>query len=132
MEIVITAIGDDHVGLADPLIHHVTGLGANIAEIQMYDHDDVALFAMLMRIELPGAHWDGLTRDLTETGRLKELTVRVWTPDIEDRIARLAICTTYRFQPACLVEGIRRVIERHVRLHFHHVIGARPSPRPAS
>ena len=107
METVITAVGDDHVGLADPLIHHVTGLGANIAEIQMYDHDDVALFAMLMRIELPRKHWSGLTRDLTEIGRMKGLTVRVWTPDIEDRPARLAICTTYRSEPArALLEAV--------------------------
>ena len=53
MEITITAVGPDNVGLADPIIHFVTGHGANIAEIQMYDHDEEALFAMLLRIELP-------------------------------------------------------------------------------
>ena len=54
MQIVITAVGPDNRGLADPIIHHVTGLGANIAEIQMYDHDEECLFAMLLRIELDG------------------------------------------------------------------------------
>lgn len=39
MEMVITAVGPDNVGLADPIIHDVTSRGANIAEIQMYDHD---------------------------------------------------------------------------------------------
>ena len=40
MEVIITALGPDNVGLADPIIHHVTGRGARIAEIQMYDHDE--------------------------------------------------------------------------------------------
>ena len=51
--IIITAVGPDNVRLADPIIHSVTGQGANIAEIQMYDHDEEALFAMLIRIQLP-------------------------------------------------------------------------------
>ena len=53
MQVVITAVGPDNRGLADPIIHHVTGLDANIAEIQMYDHDELSLFAMLLRIDLP-------------------------------------------------------------------------------
>ena len=40
-------------GLADPIVHYVTGAGANIFEIQMYDRDSAQLFAMLMRIEWP-------------------------------------------------------------------------------
>jgi formyltetrahydrofolate deformylase len=31
MEIVITAVGPDNVRLVDPIIHYVTGQGANIA-----------------------------------------------------------------------------------------------------
>ena len=50
MEITITAVGPDNVGLADPIVHFVTGQGATIAEIQMYNHDEEALFAMLLRI----------------------------------------------------------------------------------
>ena len=46
MQIVITAVGPDNGRLVDPIIHYVTGLGANIAEVQMYDHDEEALFAM--------------------------------------------------------------------------------------
>ena len=48
MQIVITAVGPDNVGLADPIIHYVTGQGANIGEIQMYNHDEGAVFAMLL------------------------------------------------------------------------------------
>ena len=53
MQITISAVGPDNRGLADPIIHYVTGQGANIAEIQMYDHDEEALFAMLCRVNLP-------------------------------------------------------------------------------
>ena len=59
MQIVITAVGPDNVRLADPIIHYVTGQGANIAEIQMYDHDEEALFAMLLRIDLPAGQLAG-------------------------------------------------------------------------
>ena len=50
MQIIVTAVGPDNGGLADPIVHYVTGAGANIFEIQMYDHDSEHLFAMLMRI----------------------------------------------------------------------------------
>ncbi len=52
MQVVITAVGPDNRGLADPIVHSVTGMGANIAEIQMYDHDEESVFSMLTRIEL--------------------------------------------------------------------------------
>ena len=55
MQIVVTAVGPDNVRLADPIIHYLTGQGANIAEIQMYDHDEEALFAMMVRVHLPAA-----------------------------------------------------------------------------
>jgi formyltetrahydrofolate deformylase len=54
MQVVITAVGPDNRGLADPIVHFVTGSGANISEIQMYDHDSEQLFAMLLRVEWPG------------------------------------------------------------------------------
>ena len=52
MEVVITALGPDNLGLADPIIHHVTGRGARITEIQMYDHDEEQIFAMLIRMDI--------------------------------------------------------------------------------
>ena len=39
MQVTITAVGPDHRGLANPIVHYVTGAGANIHEIQMYDRD---------------------------------------------------------------------------------------------
>ena len=43
MQVTVTAAGPDNVGLADPIIHYVTSQSANIAEIQMYDHNEEAL-----------------------------------------------------------------------------------------
>src|ERR1700674_4349076 len=96
MQVVITAVGPDNRGLADPIIHHVTGLGANIAEIQMYDHDERSLFAMLLRIELAESHWPDLRPALADIGRSKGLSVRVWSPEERRGRPRLAICATIR------------------------------------
>ena len=72
MQIVITAVGPDNVRLADPIIHHVTGQGASIAEIQMYDHDEEALFAMLLRIHLEDAKLPELRLAALEIGKVIE------------------------------------------------------------
>ena len=108
MHIVITAVGPDNVRLADPIIHYVSGQGANIAEIQMYDHDEEALFAMLLRIHLPIDDLTELRNSLTEIGRLKKLSVRVWSPEERAARPRLAICTTFRPEtPLALLRAIR-------------------------
>jgi len=108
MRIVITAVGPDHRGLADPIIHYVTGQGANIAEIQMYDRDEASQFAMLLRMHLDGDSLADIRQAMTEIGRLKGLSVRVWSPDQHAQRPRLAICTTYRTQPAsALLQAIR-------------------------
>lgn len=108
MQIVVTAVGPDNVRLADPIIHHVTGQGANIAEIQMYDHDELRLFAMLLRINMDEPDLDRLRTQLTEIGRLKNLSIRVWSPDERADRPRLALCTTYRPEPAlALLRAIR-------------------------
>ena len=80
------------MGLADPIIHYITGEGDNIAEIQMYDHDEEALFAMLLRIELKSGELAPLRTALIEIGRLKNLSIRVWSPDERAARPRLAIC----------------------------------------
>jgi formyltetrahydrofolate deformylase len=103
MEVVITAVGPDHAGLADPIIHHVTGEGANIAEIQMYDHDEEALFAMLLRVKLEPGRYGALRDALAEIGSKTNLMVRVWSPDERAERPRLAICATYRPEPALAV-----------------------------
>src|SRR4249920_311999 len=100
MHIVITAVGPDNVGLADPIIHYVTGQGANIAEIQMYDHDEEALFAMLCRIELAADKLQALKEAMARVAKDTGLSIRVWSPDERAARPRLAICTTFRPEPA--------------------------------
>src|SRR5436190_13486178 len=126
MQIVITAVGPDHVGLADPIIHHVTGLGANIAEIQMYDHDELALFAMLLRIELT-TDLGPLRDQLTAIGREKGLSVRVWSQEERAKRPRLAICVTNRPEtPLALLRAIR---DGQIRAEAAIMIGNRPTLR---
>ncbi len=108
MQVIVTAVGPDNVRLADPLIHYVTGQGANIAEIQMYDHDEDALFAMLLRIKLKMKQLDEVRAALQEIGKQKNLSVRVWSPEERAVRPRLAICVTYRPEPAlALLRAIR-------------------------
>lgn len=108
MEVVITAVGPDNVGLADPIIHYVTELGASIAEIQMYDHDEEAIFAMLCRMKIANLSMTDLRQAMADIGRDTRLSVRVWSPDERAQKPRLAICTTYRPDPAlALLRAIR-------------------------
>lgn len=127
MHIVITAVGPDNVRLADPIIHHVTGLGANIAEIQMYDHDEQALFAMLLRIHLPLEDLQELRAALTEIGRLKNLSVRVWSPEERGDRPRLAICATYRSEPPLAL--LRAIRDGQIRADAAVMIGNRNACR---
>ena len=108
MEIVVTAVGPDNAGLADPIIHEVTRQGASIAEIQMYDHDEAAVFAMMCRLKIDSGCWNSIHDNLLEIGQLKGLSVRVWTPTPpQRRRARLAICTTYQEStPRAILEAI--------------------------
>ncbi len=127
MQIVITAVGPDNVRLADPIIHHVTGEGANIGEIQMYDHDEEAIFAMLLRIELPNAQLATLRSSLAEIGRMKNLSVRVWSPDERAASPRLAICTTFRPEPPLAL--LRAIRDGQLRAKPAVVIGNRDACR---
>ena len=102
MQVVITAVGPDNVGLADPIVHYVTGAGANIHEIQMYDRDSERLFAMIVRAEWPAEIESVATlrQRMRQIGQHKGLSIRVWSPDEHARPARLAILTTFRPEPA--------------------------------
>lgn len=95
MEVVITALGPDNVGLADPIIHHVTGQGARIAEIQMYDHDEEHLFAMLCRIDIDPAQFEPLTNAMRQIGEHTRLAIRVWSSQRRQKRPRLALCCTF-------------------------------------
>jgi formyltetrahydrofolate deformylase len=127
MQVIITAVGPDNRGLADPIIHHVTGQGANIAEIQMYDHDEESLFAMLLRINLPAEAWPELKPQLAEIGKLKGLSVRVWSPEERKDRPRLAICTTFRPEPALAL--LRAIRDGQVRAEPAVMLGNRNNCR---
>jgi len=127
MQVVITAVGPDNRGLADPIIHYVTGLGANIAEIQMYDHDELALFAMLLRLELDAARFAELRPELTEIGSRKGLSVRVWSPEERPQKPRLAICTTVRPEPALAL--LRAIRDGRIKAEAALLLGNRPNCR---
>jgi formyltetrahydrofolate deformylase len=127
MQIVITAVGPDNVRLADPIIHYVTGQGANIAEIQMYDHDEEALFAMLLRISLPAEQLAEIRHALIEIGKLKNLGIRVWSPEERAARPRLAILATYRPEtPLALLRAIR---DGQIKAEPAVMIGNRPACR---
>src|SRR5205823_798842 len=105
MQVIITAVGPDNRGLADPIVHHVTSAGANIAEIQMYDHDAERVFAMLLRMDWPAEQEPvaQLRERMNAIGRDKSLSIRTWARDEHDRVPRLALCVTHRSEPPLAV-----------------------------
>ncbi|MEZ6045115.1 MAG: ACT domain-containing protein [Planctomycetaceae bacterium] len=76
MQVTITAVGPDNCGLADPIVHYVASAGANIHEIQMFDHDRDKIFAMMLRIEWPddAGTVAKLRLLMNEIGKLKGLS----------------------------------------------------------
>ena len=127
MQIVITAVGPDNVRLADPIIHYVTGQGANIAEIQMYDHDEEALFAMLLRIDLPAGQLAEIRPALAEIGKLKKLSIRVWSAEERAARPRLALCVTLR--PETPLAILRAIRDGQIKAEPAVMIGNRPNCR---
>ncbi|MGB7343281.1 MAG: formyltransferase family protein [Pirellulaceae bacterium] len=108
MEVVITALGPDNVGLADPIIHHATGRGARIAEIQMYDHDEEQLFAMLCRMDISPDEFDPLSETMREIGEKTGLAIRVWSSERRQHRPRIAICCTFvEHTPRAVLQAIR-------------------------
>ncbi|MEM1304008.1 MAG: formyltransferase family protein, partial [Planctomycetota bacterium] len=111
MQVIVTAVGPDNRGLADPIVHSLTGIGANIAEIQMFDHDEQSVFSMLTRIDLPDDRFADVEQAMTAVSASTGLSVRTWSPDLprlEGRKPRLAICVTYRPEtPLAVLRAIR-------------------------
>ena len=87
MRVIITAVGRDHWGLADPIVHYVASVEAHIAEIQMYDRDDGDLFALLLRLKWPGtaATLADLRTKTAEISREGAVSIRTWARDEHDR-----------------------------------------------
>lgn len=128
MQAVITAVGPDNRGLADPIVHHVTGAGANIYEIQMYDHDSEQLFAMLLRFDWPGDRpLAELRREMQEIGRIKGLAIRTWSRDETPDPPRIAICATFR--PDTSLALLRAIRDKRLRATPAVMIGNRNSCR---
>lgn len=107
MQYVITAVGPDHRGLADPIVHCVTQLGGNIGEIQMYDHDEASVFSMLTRVELEQQQAATLQASMAEISDRTGLSIRTWIPRQPGRRPRVAICCTLRTEtPRALLKAI--------------------------
>jgi formyltetrahydrofolate deformylase len=104
----------------------VTGEGANIAEVQMYNYDET-LFAMVLRIEFPENRFMALRSAMVEIGRVKNLSIRVWSPELRAARPRLAICTTFRQEsPLALLRAIR---DGKIKAEAAVMIGNRPACR---
>jgi formyltetrahydrofolate deformylase len=129
MQVIITAVGPDNCGLADPIVHHVTSAGANIAEIQMYDHDAEKVFAMLLRIDWPADRVpvSTLMGRMQEIGRDKKLSIRTWSRDEHDRPPRLALCVTHRPEPPLAV--LRAIRDGRLRATPAVLIANQPTCR---
>ncbi|MCG6157087.1 formyltetrahydrofolate deformylase [Rubinisphaera margarita] len=129
MQVTITAVGPDNRGLADPIVHYVTGAGANIYEIQMYDRDSEHLFAMMLRLDWPTEvePVDVLRKRLDEIGRLKGLSIRTWARDEHQRPPRLAICTTYR--PEISLALLRNIRDGRLKAQAAVMLGNREACR---
>ena len=112
MEIIITAVGPDHKGLADPIVHHVTDIGVNISEIQMFDHREEAIFAMMLRmawdIEPSDEAFKKLKGVMSQIAEHKGLSIRVWSPDERADKPNIAICVTHRSEtPLAILHAIK-------------------------
>lgn len=129
MQVTITAVGPDNRGLADPIVHFVTSHGANIYEIQMYDRDNEHVFAMLLRIDWPDSNGslDELRQAMDEIGKQTKLEIRIWAPEAREGLPRVAICTTYRPEPALAV--LRAIRDNRLRAEPAVMIGNRPNCR---
>ena len=108
MQFVITAVGPDNRGLADPIVHCVTELGANIGEIQMFDHDQESVFSMLTRVELDPDRTEQLQSAVDEISARTGLSIRTWSHPSNGRRPRIALCATYRREtPRAVLEAMR-------------------------
>lgn len=108
MQFVITAVGPDNRGLADPIVHCVTELGANIGEIQMFDHDQHAVFSMLTRVEMDPSKVDELEAATQAISHRTGLSIRTWCHPPAGSRPRIALCATYRREtPRAVLKAVQ-------------------------
>jgi formyltetrahydrofolate deformylase len=123
----LTATGPGNWGLADPIVHYVTDVGATIAEIQMFHREQEQTVALLVRFKWPGTArtLSDLRDRMTEISREKNLSIRTWSREEHARPLRLALCTTYRPEaPTAVLQAIRDGI---LKAQAAVMIGNRPS-----
>jgi formyltetrahydrofolate deformylase len=101
-QVIITAVGPDNIGLAEPIISYVTKSKGNIAEIQMFNRDEASVFAMMVRTDwpLPQISLEELRLNLKDMGAAKGLSIRAWPLITTKHKAKLALCCTYRPETA--------------------------------
>jgi formyltetrahydrofolate deformylase len=82
---------------------------------------------MLTRIALAADRLDELRQEMAVVATRTQLAIRTWTPEIVGRAPRLAICVTYRPEPALALLGAIR--DRHVKAEPRLMIGNRDACR---
>jgi formyltetrahydrofolate deformylase len=129
MRVTLTAVGPDHWGLADPILHYLTSVGAPLAEVQMYDHGSEGASALLARFKWPGTPptLADLRGRMAEIGRERGLSIRAWAPGEHDRPPRLVLCTTHRPEPAAAV--LQAIRDGRLRAAAVALVGNRPHCR---
>ena len=127
MEITITAVGPDNVRLVDPIIHYVTVGGSQYrgsADVQPRRGSAVR--------DAPADRFSsravcGIAVGHGRSGRIKNLSIRVWSPELRRDKPRLAFCTTYRQEPVLAL--LRAIRDGQIRAEPAVMIGNRNSCR---
>ena len=129
MRVVVTAVGPNNWGLADPIIQYLTSVGATIAEIQMYDCAAEGLFALMLRCQWPGRRdtLAELRSRMAEVGADQGLSIRTWARNGAGPPPRIVLCTTYRPEPPLAV--LRAARDGRLRATPVAVVGNRPACR---
>jgi formyltetrahydrofolate deformylase len=129
MRVVVTAVGPNNWGLADPILHYITSVGATIAEIQMYDHAAEGICAMMLRCQWPGRR-DTLAQlraRMAEIGADQGLSIRTWARNGSEQPPRIVLCTTHRPEPAQAV--LQAIRDGRLRATPVALVGNRPTCR---
>ena len=109
-QVIITAVGPDNIGLAEPIVSYATKSGANICEIQMFNRDSQSVFAMMIRADWPleKISISQMRKDLSALGEDKNLQTHCWQLIVTDRKPRIALCCTKHPQTSvAILEAIR-------------------------